>query len=164
MSRTTLADQVVLLAHAARQALHQYKFRRAGIQRDIVTVDPDAAVHRVRLQQVSARQKSGPRLPVHVRRVPHTGVPDRAQRILHGKSPHLPKDGEMIEIPPDDDPPAIHVRARPRSQSAPETSPPSDLPRETRSCEGVFIFPATRDTVCTVLISTMLSPCLEPWQ
>lgn len=95
--RTTLADQVILLAHAARQALHKYKFRRAGIQRDIIAVDPHAAVHRVRLQQVSARHESGPRLPVHVRRVPHTGIADRAQRILHGKSPHLPKDGEMIE-------------------------------------------------------------------
>lgn len=95
--RTTLADQVVLLAHTAREALHKYKFRRAGVQRDIIAVDPDVAVHRVRLQQVSARHESGPRLPVHVRRVPHIGVADRAQRILHGKSPHLPKDGEMIE-------------------------------------------------------------------
>jgi len=95
--RTTLADQVVLLAHAARQALHKYKFRRVGIQRDIIVVNPHAAVHRVRLQQVPARHESGPRLSVHVRRVPHTGIADRAQRILHGKSPHLPKDGEMIE-------------------------------------------------------------------
>jgi len=92
--RTTLVDQVVLLAHAARQALHKYKFRRVGIQRDIIVVDPHAAVHRVRLQQVPARHESGPRLSVHVRRVPHTGIADRAQRILHGKSPHLPKDGE----------------------------------------------------------------------
>lgn len=55
VSRITMADQVVFFAHAARQALHQYKFRRAGVQRDIVTVDADAAVHRVRLQQVPAR-------------------------------------------------------------------------------------------------------------
>lgn len=99
MSRTALADQVVVLAHAARQALHQYKFRRAGVQRHIVAVNADAPLHRVRLQQISARHKSGPCLSVHVRRVPHTGVPDRAQRILHGKPPHLPKDGEMIGHP-----------------------------------------------------------------
>ena len=97
MPRTTLVDQVVLLAHTARQALHKYKFWRVGVQRDIIAVDPDVAVHRVRLQQVSARHESGPRLPVHVCRVPHISVADRAQRILHGKSPHLPKDGEMIE-------------------------------------------------------------------
>lgn len=155
MPRTTLANQVILLAHAARQALHQYKFRRVGIQRHIVAVDPDAAVHRVRLQQVSARQKSRPRLLVHVCRVPHTGVADRAQRILHGKSPHLPKDGEMIEIPRTMTRPQYMSGRGPARNPRRKLSPlpPSDLPRETRSCEGCLYFQQHGITVCTVLIS-----------
>lgn len=90
---------------------------------------------------------------MHVRRVPHTGVADRAQRILHGKSTHLPKDGEMIENS-ETTTRRNDVTARyPNSQSAPETFLP-ELTREHRTRERRVFISATQDTtVCTVLIS-----------
>lgn len=89
MPGTAMAHQIFFPAHQPGTVFRWHQLQRTRVQRHFIVVVSSSSLRHLLQQSVQVGPESWSDLPSHVCRLPHSGLPDRAQRFLRRQSAHL---------------------------------------------------------------------------